>query len=137
MDIADAAALIIDWLRGVLLTVDDDVLDDVTVAGKVPPTRTSHGPLVVVRRSGGVLARPILDKPRLDFMCWHETEYKARALAAIVRGMVMFELSGEVLDSHTVYQPVEFSGPSLYPDPAGSDIPIVMFSAEIPVRIGG
>ena len=127
---ANAPALLITWLRL------QPGLAGVTVAGAVPPSRaTGSAPLVVVRRSGGVAERPVRDRPRLDFLCWHTTEYDASALAAIVRSLVHYTLPGQVLGGHTVYKPIEFSGPGLYPDPAGSNVPVVMFTEEIPIRV--
>lgn len=134
-EFANAPALIIDWLRTQYAALADPLLDDVTVGASVPPTRTDATPLVVVRRSGGIASRPVLDRPRLDFMHWHQTEFKASAIAAITRSLVLYELPGEVLGGHTLYSPTELSGPIPYPDPAGSAIPIVMFTMEIPIRV--
>jgi predicted benzoate:H+ symporter BenE len=133
-EFANATALLIDWLRIQYAAREDAVLANVVVGATVPPTRTGSAPLVVVRRSGGV-AELVRDRPRLDFMHWHSTEFKASAAAAITRALVLYTLPGQVLDGHTIYKTSEFSGPLPYPDPAGSNIPIVMLSVEIPIRI--
>jgi hypothetical protein len=127
---ANVPALVITWLRL------QSALSGVTIAAAVPSARkTGDGPLVVVRRSGGVAERPLLDRPRLDFLCWHDTEYDASGLAADIRSLLLYDLPGQVLSGHTIYKPSEFSGPALYPDPAGSNAPIVMLTMEIPVRV--
>jgi len=133
---ANAQALLIDFLRAGLMLRTDEVLRGVVVGQKVPATRESGGPpLIVVRRSGGPADLPVLDLPRLDFMHWHTSEFKAQAVASITRKMVLFDLRGRVLGGHTIYRVREFSGPTQYQDPAGSNIPIVIFTAEISIRV--
>jgi hypothetical protein len=134
---ANAPALLIDWLRDELAGAGLDYLEGVVVGGTVPPERDpwASSPLLVVRRSGGVAQTPIRDRPRLDFLHWHSTEYLASNFANVTRALLLFELPGAVLDEHTIYRPTEFAGPSLYPDPAGSSVPIVMYSLEVPIRV--
>lgn len=133
---ANAQAVLVDYLRPKIAALGDPVLDGLIVGTQVPATRALDGPpLLVIRRSGGPATPPVLDRPRLDFMVWHTTEYKAAAVAAIVRALLLYDLPGQVHDGHTVYRPSEFAGPSQYPDPAGSSTPIVMFSLEVPIRL--
>ena len=133
--LANAPAIIIDWLRSKYAAQDENLVMGVVMTATVPPSRTgSSGPLVVVRRSGGVVDL-IRDRARIDFLHWHSTEYKATGLAAITRALVLYDLPGLVLSGHTVYQTSEVAGPALYPDPAGSSLPIVMFTVEVPIRI--
>ena len=133
---ANAQAILVDYLRPTLAGLTDPVLSGLIVGTKVPATRTLDGPpLLVVRRSGGPAETPILDRPRLDFLVWHETEFRATAVANIVRSLLLYDLPGQVHDDHVVYRPVEFSGPTAYPDPAGSATPIVMFTVEVRIRV--
>lgn len=133
---ANPQALLVSWLRTQFAASDDELLAGVVVGAAVPATRTSaSGPLLVVRRSGGVAKRPVLDRPRIDFMHWHATEFQATGFANLTRAFLLYDLPGQVVDGHTVYRPVEFAGPAPYPDPAGSIVPIVMFTMEIPVRV--
>jgi hypothetical protein len=114
----------------------DAALAGVTVGARVPASRTADSdPLVVVRRSGGLAQPPVLDRPRLDFMSWHQSDYLAMALASKVRALLLHDLKGQVVNGHTFYRVSEFAGPALYPDPAGSAVPIVMFTLETPVRV--
>lgn len=132
---ANVPALLIDWLRTQYAARGDAVAQGVLIAAAVPPGRTADsGPLIVVRRAGGV-ARLVRDRARIDFLHWHGTEYDASALASITRALVLYALPGCVLGGHTVYRTVEVAGPAPYPDPAGSSLPIIMFTAEVPVRI--
>lgn len=133
---ADAQALLIDYLRPALAALVDPVLSGLIVGASVPPSRASGSPpLLVVRRSGGPAETPILDRPRLDLMIWHETGFKATAVANIVRSLLLFDLPGQVIDGFTVYRPAEFAGPTAYPDPAGSSVPICMFTIEVKIRV--
>jgi hypothetical protein len=133
---ANAQAILVDYLRDTLATLDDPDLTGLVIGARVPATRTLDGPpLLVVRRSGGPAVPPVLDRPRLDIMVWHATEYQATAVASVVRGLLLYDLPGQVHNGHTIYQPTEFSGPSPYPDPAGSSTPIVMFTLEVPIRV--
>lgn len=132
----NAQALLIDWLRPILTAHPDPVLSGIVLGVTVPASRSASGPpLLVVRRSGGPAQWPVLDLPRLDFMCWHTTEFKATAVANIVRALVMYDLRGQVVDGHNFYRVVEFQGPLPFPDPAGSPTPIVMFTAELRIRV--
>ena len=90
-------------------------------------------PLVQLRRVGGVAER-VTDRPRVDLLVWHTSEFKAQGLAQELRSLLLFDLPGQVVDGHTVYDLTEFSGPSAFPDPAGSDQPIVLFTVEIGIR---
>ena len=133
---ANAPALLVDYLRPALAASPDPLLAGVLVLVTVPPTRSSSAPpLLVIRRSGGPAEYPVRDRPRLDFMAWHETEFKASHLAAAVRSLLLYDLPGQVINGHVCYRPAEFSGPLPYPDPAGSSVPIVMFTVEIPIRV--
>jgi hypothetical protein len=136
-EFGNAPALLVSWLRDELELRSDEVLAGVIVGGTVPPKRDhlSAPPLVVVRRSGGIATWPVLDRPRLDFLHWHKTEFQATALANITRELLLYGLRGSIVDDHTIYQPVEFAGPGLYPDPAGSDVSVVMYSLEVPIRV--
>lgn len=93
----------------------------------------SPTPLVVLRRVGGVSAR-VTDLARVDVLVWHSSEFKAMALAQTLRGRLLFDLPGRVVDGHPVYAVTEFAGPADYPDPAGSAQPIVLFTVEVAVR---
>lgn len=133
---ANAQAVLIDYLRPALAALSDPVLTGLVVGTTVPPSRASGSPpLLVVRRSGGVAERPILDRPRIDVLCWAATEFKATAIANITRGLLLYDLPGRVVDGFTCYQPVEFSGPLAYPDPAGSAVPVVLFTLEVKIRV--
>jgi hypothetical protein len=133
---ANAQALIITYLRGALASRNDAVLSGLIIGASVPPSRAiGSSPLLVVRRSGGPAKTPVQDRPRLDFLCWAATEYKATAIANIIRSLLLYDLPGQVIDGHTVYKPAEFAGPSSYPDPAGSAVPVVMMTLEIPIRV--
>lgn len=57
--------------------------DGVTASARVPRPRPA-GPLVVLRRDGGVETGP-LDRPRVSAQVWHEDEPSAAALAGLVR----------------------------------------------------
>lgn len=132
----NAQSVLISYLRPALAALTDPVLSGLVVGATVPSTRsTSSPPLLVVRRSGGPAEWPVLDIPRVDFMCWHSTEFKANEVANIVRSLVMYDLRGRVVDGHTIYRPVEFQGPLPFPDPAGSSTPIVMFTTELRIRV--
>jgi hypothetical protein len=133
---ANAQAVLVNYLRPALAALVDPVLSGLIVGTTVPPLRDSGSPpLLVVRRSGGVAEPPVLDRPRLDFLCWSTTEFKATAIANITRGLLLYDLPGRVVDGFTCYQPVEFSGPLPYPDPAGSAVPICMFTIEVKIRV--
>lgn len=124
------------YLRTALPERDEPEAQDVDVSTKVPTSRegTAAEPLVVVRRVGGLTDGRVSDVPRLDFMVWHSSEFKAERLAQIVRSLVLFDLPGRVVDGHTVYGVTEFSGPAQFPDPAGSSAPIYLFTAEPQIR---
>lgn len=139
---ADPAALVITWLREAV--ADEQALesgvsecwDGLAISNRVPPTRDADSdPLLVVRRSGGLAGSLVQDRPRLDFMSWGKTEYLATALANKIRALCLHDLKGSVIQGHTIYRVSEFAGPLPYPDPAGSAVPIVMFTLEIPVRV--
>lgn len=133
---ANAQDIAITYLRAALADRDEDVAQGAAVSATVPTTRTGTEttPLVVVRRVGGLTDGRVVDVPRLDFMVWHATEFKAERLAQIVRSLVLFDLPGQVVNGHTVYGVTEFSGPAQFPDPAGSAAPIYLFTAEPQIR---
>lgn len=130
---ANAQELLIDYLRAEFALRSDPVLDGVVVGEGVPPDRPER--LVVVRRSGGPAEWPIWDLPRIDFMHWASTEYEAQAMANVTRALIMYDVKGRVLGGHTIHRVREFSGPVKYQDPAGSAVPIVMFTTEIAIRV--
>lgn len=133
---ANVQGLLVGWLRAQLAASSDPVAAGVVVGAAVPATRDAgSGPLIVVRRFGGVADGVAVDRARLDLLHWHQTEYKATQLANLTRQLVLYELAGTVIEGHVVYRPVEMAGPALYPDPAGSTVPIVMYSIEVPVRV--
>lgn len=132
----NAQAVLVNYLRPALAANADPVLTGLVIGTTVPTTHNAPGPpLLVVRRSGGPAEWPVRDRPLIDFLAWHSTEFKATAVASIVRSLIHHDLPGRVVDGHTVYRPREFSGPTPYPDPAGSAVPVVMFTAEIPIRV--
>ena len=135
IEYADIREQLILWLRGKLEAYQGEVATGVKVAASVPESRIDDSPLVVLRRIGGTVTWPVLDTSTIDFLCWHKSEYDAERLAQVVRSILIYELPGTMLGGHTFYQPKEFSGPSAYPDPAGSTIKITMFTLEIPVRV--
>lgn len=108
---------------------------DMTFGTTVPVTRDATSPtgLVVLRRIGGTADR-VTDRPRVDLLVWHSTEFKAQQLAQQLRSLLLFDLPGQIVDGHVVYDVTEFSGPTAFPDPAGSSQPIVLFTVEIGIR---
>jgi hypothetical protein len=132
---ANVQELLITWLRTELALQTDPLEHDALVAEDVPPGWAGSPALVVVRRSGGPAEWPVIDLPRVDFLCRADTEYNAQKLAATVRGLIVYTLKGCILQGRTVYRIREFSGPTRYPDPAGSPVPLVMFTEEIRIRV--
>jgi hypothetical protein len=132
---ANAQELLINWLRTQLALEADPLYSGTLVGIEVPPGYAGSPALVVVRRSGGPAVLPVLDLPRLDFLCRAGTEYKAQKVAACVRGLLLYTLKGQVLAGRTVYRVREFSGPTRYPDPADLPVPLVMFTEEISIRV--
>lgn len=134
MRYANVVKLLIDWLREEVSA--NPSLEGVAVGDRVPPGWTIEaGPLLVIRRSGGVASPPVMDRPRVDFIVRHQDEFNATALANVVRALVVHELKGRVLDGHTVYRVVEFIGPQQYQDPQGNPVPLVMFTEELTLRV--
>lgn len=119
----------------VLLTYLRATAPSTVFGATVPVSRDSTAPtaLVVLRRVGGVSTR-VTDNARVDVLVWHSSEFKAMALAQTVRGLLLFDLPGRVVDDHPVYAVTEFTGPAGYPDPAGSAQPIVLFTIEVAIR---
>jgi hypothetical protein len=88
---------------------------------------------VALRRVGGVAER-VTDRPRIDLLIRQTSEFKAQELAQTLRQLLLFDLPGRTVDGHTVYDVTEFAGPTAYPDPAGSDLPVVLLTLEVGIR---
>jgi hypothetical protein len=119
----DAVALVTTYLRPIVAPV--------TVASRPPQESAPRGPLVQVRRVGGV---PLLvrDPARLDVFAWAPSDTEAMALALQVRSAI-WALSGTQLLGPVCYRVGEFMGPRQADDPA-SLTPRVWATYELDIR---
>lgn len=106
------------------------MLDDVTV-GTVKPSPMPFGPVVVVRRTGGVPDTPVTDRARIDFTVFATTDKAAHDLAQLVRAHVR-AMPGVYAEGQVI-RTNEFLGLAHFDDPV-TDQPRYLTTQEIVVR---
>lgn len=93
------------------------------------PTDYKGGPAIVLRAAGGTSPVQTVDRPRLAVQVWHRDDFNAAALAQLVRGLLLYELSG--------WGPVrnvrDFAGLAFAPDPT-TNAARYLFTIELTVR---
>lgn len=100
----DAVLVTIEYLR--------TKLPDSLIYSDVPESRPAE--FVRVERVGGARRSLLLDRPRVDFQCWSDSEENAEALVATVRAYAL--AMGGKRGATTVYEVTEVSGPMWVPD---------------------
>jgi hypothetical protein len=110
-----AVLLAVQWLRTALPLATGH---DVAVHAKVPNPRPA-GPMVVVRRTGGLPDSAYRDRPRLDLQCWDEDEHAAEDLAGWAHA-VMLQAKNQLVNGVRIGRTDTFLGPYVNPDPASS-----------------
>lgn len=106
------------------------MLDDVTV-GTIKPSPMPDGPVVVVRRTGGIPDTPVTDRARIDFSIFAATDKAAHDLAQLVRAHIR-ALPGVHLEGQVI-RTAEFLGLAHFDDPV-TDQPRYLTTQEIVVR---
>lgn len=87
------------------------------VAGYVRPPTTLPARFFTVRRAGGVADTLVTDSPRLQVVCWGADDPDAYAIAANLRGLLLYQLPRTTAGGAFIYRVSEFGGPVPTPDP--------------------
>lgn len=113
-----------------LYTYLKPIVTPVAVASRIPDPRP--GSLVQIRRVGGTQLRPVRDQPRVDAICWADTDPHAWTLADTVRRSI-HALAGTTLLGPMCYRVDEFLGPTQIDDPLTGS-PRVMATYSFTIR---
>lgn len=118
----DAELVAVEYLRNQF----DILSQDVTV-GTIKPSPQAEGGTIQVRRVGGTRETVVTDKPRVDLLCWHDTDADAAELAELARALLTRPRREGGFDAD------EFAGPARFADP-DSDQPRYLLTVEFVTR---
>jgi hypothetical protein len=116
----DVEQLIVDYLETVLAVP----------VGDKPGTGSEF---VVCRRTGGVMATPVSDRPQLTFHIYARRPGRAAELFEAVRGAIR-AIAGTVLDDVSVKEVTEAGGPALVPDPVFEELVRYQYTVLLHLR---
>lgn len=122
----DAAAILIDYLRGLLAARGDSA----PVGQKTPNPRPAR--FVTIHRVGGPRRSIVADAPLLAVECWATTDPDAHDLAQLARAL-LHTARGRSLDGVAVYRIAEAGGPVNLPDPLSQQSRYT-FTLEVALR---
>lgn len=122
----DAELVCVDYLVDELALRDEPFADDVAV-GTRKPSPMPHGPVIQVRRVGGLRQTVVTDQPRIDLLVWHSTDKNARDLTELARALLCRPAREGGLEAE------EFAGPTRFADP-DSDQPRWLLTVEFVLR---
>lgn len=120
----DAVTVTVNYLTTALADYTDE---DYGRAVRVGEALEGSVPYVGVRRDGGVQTR-YLDRARISVQVWHQSDTLARALTALVRGLVL-----DMPGTGNVRAVREVGGPNYVYD-RQANRPRYLFTVEMTVR---
>lgn len=126
----DIVSIDVAYLQAVLDADPAAFADSVDVRTREPNPWPANNRVVTVRRSGGADSI-VVDRARVDFQVWHDSEGEAIDLANLIRAYLL-AMPG-VHSGVTVYRVTTFSGPSLIWD-ADRNLPRFLLTFEQDAR---